>query len=214
MSGQIIVCKRAGTTLADPDGIATSQTIAAGGGSFTLDGSLTVGGKYENPGWGHKVIAFSAGNNTGKEIILGGKFFFSVSAGNYYETITLALGNNATVTTTEFAVEITSARMETISAGSIMIGLSTVTLGAPVHLPYGSLYQAKYGGTFGGATVQLKAYDVLNDQWSAFGTETGETAATIKNYELPAGSVVHAELTNGSTTTSIGVSLEIINKQR
>jgi hypothetical protein len=214
MAAQIIVCKRAGTTLVDLNGIATSQTIAAGGGSFTLDGSLTVQGKYVNEGWGHKVDAFGAGNNTGKDLILAGKFFESTSVGAYLDTITVALGNNATVTSAEYAVEITGARMTTISAGSIVIGLSTITLGAPVTLNHGTLYGGKIGGTFGGATIQIKAYDALNNQWSRFGTEAGETAATIKNYEVPVGTVVRAELTNGSTTTSIGVSFEIINKQK
>lgn len=214
MAGQIIVCKRAGTTLVDLNGICQSQSISAGGGSFTINGSLTVQGKYVNEGWGHKVDIFGAGNNTGKDVILGGKFFESTSAGAYLETITVALGNNATVTSAEYAVEITSARMTTISAGSLVIGLSSICMGMPVTLNHGSLYQAKIGGTFGGATIQLKGYDALNAQWSPFGTETGETTATIKNYELPTGSVVRAELTNGSTTTSLGVSFEIINKQK
>jgi hypothetical protein len=214
MAGQIIVCKRAGTTLFDADGIATSQTIAAGGAAFAIDGALIVNGKYENPGWGHKVTVKGSGSNTGKDVILAGKFFESTSVGAYIETITVAMSGSATVASAEYAVEITGARMTTSSAGSIIIGLDSVTLGAPVTLNHGSLYQAKYGGTFGGATVQVKGYDALNAQWSPFGTETGETAATIKNYEIPAGSVVRAELTNGSSTTAIGVSFEIINKQK
>lgn len=214
MAGQIIICKRAGSTLVDVDGIAQSQSISTGGGSFTLNGSLTVAGVYDNPGWGHKVDIFCSGNNTGKDMILGGRFFDSTSVGSYVDTITVALGNAATVTSAEYAVKITSARMDTASAGSITIGLSTVTLGAPIGLDYGSLYGVKYGGTFGGATVQLKGYDVLNAAWIPFGTETGETTATIKNYELPAGTVIRAELSSTSPTTSIGVSAEIINKQR
>lgn len=209
----IIIAKLAGTTLTDPNGIATAQTITAGA-SFVINGSLTTGGQWVNEGWGYKVEALSSGNDNGKKLIVYGKFWASDSVGAYSTDTTITLANAGTAYSGLYATEITGATMGTASAGTVQIGLDDTSVGVPVGLKHGSLYQANYGGTFGGATIQVKKYSALNNEWLPFGTETGEVSATVKNYELPAGTTLKAFLTTGSSTTAIGIDFEPINKQR
>ena len=49
---------------------------------------------------------------------------------------------------------------------------------------------------------------------TAFGGETGETAATVINYQINAGATLKAFLTTGSTTTAIGISADTINPMK
>jgi hypothetical protein len=212
-AGGIVIAQYAGTTLADADGIAAGQSIAAGG-SFTLNGSLVVGGEWSNEGWGYKVTAVSAGNDTGKTLYLTGRFYTSNSVGGYTDSATVTLANAGTATSTVYATRITAARVETATASSVTIGLAADGSGVPVGLNHGTLYQISGGGTFGGATVQVKRYFDLTDEWLAFGTETGDTAAFCRNYEIPAGTTMKAFLTTGSTTTALGIKAEIISKQK
>lgn len=208
----IVICQYAGTTLADNNGISTAASAVAGT-AISINGSLTSGGAYLNPGWGMKVEAFTSGDSTGVNLILGGKFFTSNSVGAYSETITVALGA-ATVTSAEYATEIRSARVDSNTVGTLRIGLAADGYGVPVGINHGSLIQLNYGGTFGGATVQVKKYNSLNGEWLPFGTETGEASATVKNYEIPVGTTLKAFVSNASTTTSIGIDAEVISKQR
>lgn len=213
MASGIIIAKNAGTSLANDVGICTGQSIAAGA-SFTLDGSLVVGGMFDNEGWGYKIKAVSAGNDTGKTLTLAGRFYASNAAGDYTETTTVTLGNATSVTSALYATRITGARMATATASSVTIGLAADGSGVPVRLSHGSLYQMTYAATFAGGTIQIKGYDELSSEFVAFGTETGETAATKKNYELPQGEIVKAFLSGASTTTAINVQAKIINKQK
>ena len=208
----IVVCQMAGTTQADDNGICQAQSLAAGA-SATLNGSLVSGGTWDNYGWGYKVKVSGAADESGTTFIIAGKFYASNSAGNFSETITL-VGGAVSATSALYATRVTGMRVDSATAGAVTLGLAADACGIPVGLPYGSLYQANYGGTFGGATIQVKKYNALNQEWLPFGTETGETAATVKNYEVPAATVVKAFGTTLSTTSSIGIDFEIIAKQR
>lgn len=210
----IVICQNAGTSiLTDADGICQSQSVAAGA-SFTMNGSALSGGVFNNPGWGYKVTVVSAGNDTGKSFIFAGKFCDSASAGEYSQTITVTGANAGTATSALYATQVTGVRVDTATAGAVTIGLAADSTGAPVGLPHGSLYQVNYGGTFGGATIQVKKYHALTSAWLPFGTEAGEASATVKNYELPTGTTVKAFITTGSSTSAIGIDAEIIAKQR
>jgi hypothetical protein len=214
MSTGIIICQNAGTSvLADDDGICQSQSVAAGA-SFTMNGSALSGGVFSNPGWGYKVKVTSAGNDLNKSFIFAGKFWDSASAGSYSETMTVTGANASSATSSLYATQITGVRVDTATAGAVTIGLAADSVGVPVGLNYGSLYQVNYGGTFAGATIQVKKYHALSASWLPFGTETGEASATVKNYELPAGTTVKAFVTLGSATSAIYIDAEIIAKQR
>ena len=211
-TGGIIICKAAGTTYASDTAIAFGQSVAAGG-SFAINGSLAVGGAWSNEGWGYKVKVVSAGNDSGKTLHIAGKFASDTAVG-YTDTITVTMANASSATSSEYAFAITGARVATATASSVTIGLADDSSGGPIGLNHGSLYQITAGGTFAGATIQVKKYDDLNAEWVAFGTETGDTAAYCRNYEVPVGTIVKGFLTSGSTTTAIGIKAEAINKQR
>lgn len=209
----IILAKNAGTALADDDGICAQQSVAAGG-DLVLAGSLTVGGVFENPGWGYKVKITSVADESGSTFTFAGEFWPSNATGSDDMTVTMAItGPNATSATSSlYATKITGGNMGTASAGSLSVGLAADGSGVPVGLPYGSLYQIETGGTFAGATATVKKYSPLNAEFISLGT--GAASATLQNYELPSGSVCKVFVTDGSATTSLGVAAEIISKTR
>jgi hypothetical protein len=207
----IIIAKNAGTSvLADDDGLAAAQSVTAG--AIALNGSLTVGGAWSNPGWGYKVKLGCAADETGKTVTVNGKFYASNSVGDYSTSITLAGSNAGSTTSALYATEVTGASISTASAGNITLGLAADSAGVPVQLPYGSTYQIKYGGTFAGATATLQVRDDLNAQWTDL--ETGKTAAAVSNIAMPVGSMVKAVVADGSATTAIGLSAQYINPTR
>lgn len=213
MSG-IILAKNAGQAYADDNGICAGQSVTAGNLTLTINGSLAVGGVWENPGWGFKIKATSSGNDSANNLTITGLFYASDSVGDVTNTVVLGLGNATSVATTLFATYISKIVAATITAGSITVGPTGEGSGVPVGMKYGSLYSVNYGGTFGGATVQVKKYHPLTNQWIAFDGETGETAATVLNYQVNGGATLKTFITSGSTTTAIGVSADIINPTR
>lgn len=214
MAGGIILGKYAGTSiLADADGICAGQSATAGALTLTINGSLTSGGVFSNPGWGYKLKATSAGNDSGVTLTVTGKFWASNAAGaTPTEEIQLALTNASFVTSTLYATEVTKIVASTITASSITVGTAADSTGVPVTLNGGSLYQINVGGTFGGATPTVSKYAQFAGEWIA--VAVGSTAAGLYNVEVPAGSTVKLSIASGSTTTSLMVDAEIINKQR
>lgn len=205
----IILAKKAGQASADADGICASQSLVAG--TLTINGSLTSGGAWENPGWGWKLKAITGGDASANSLTITGKFWASASAGAYTNTVTLDLVNAGTATTTLFATAVDSVVAATSSVGAITLGTDGEGEGVPVIMKHGAMYAINYGGTFGGATVQLKKYHALTSEWLPFDGETGETTGTVINYQMPSGTTIKSFLTSGSTTTAIGISADVIN---
>ena len=212
MASGIILAQYAGSSiLADDDGICRGQSATASAKTLTINGSLTSGGVWTNPGWGYKVKVVSAGNDTGKTITVAGKFYASNSVGGYVESIQIALGNATSVTSSLYATEITSVVAATITASSITLGLAADGSAVPVGLNHGALYQITYGGTFAGSTAQIKKYHSLTDEWIAVGSAA--TSAMVENVHLPAGSAVKCFVTTGSTTSSLGIMAEQLQQR-
>lgn len=213
MSG-IVLAKNAGQAYADDDGICAGQSATAGALTLTINGSLASGGAWSNAGWGYKIKAVSSGNDSANSLTITGLFYASDSVGAATNTVVLDLGNATSVSTSLFAVRIDSIVAATITAGSITVGPTGEGSGVPVPMAQGSLYSVTYGGTFGGAKVQVKKYHDLTSEWVAFDGETGETAATVLNYQINAGATLKTFITTGSTTTALGISADIINPVR
>lgn len=212
----IILAKNAGAAYGDDDGICASQSISAAAHTLTINGSLTSGGAWANPGWGFKIKAVSAGNDTGKNLILTGKFYASDSVGAYSTEATIALGSVTSASTALYATELTKIVASTLTAGSITVGINAADGGSgiPVGVNHGSMYSVNYGGTFGGAKVQIKKYFDVTNEWLPFSGETGETTGTIKNYQINTGATLKAFLTSGSTTTALAISADTINPMK
>jgi hypothetical protein len=208
----IVIAKNAGTILADDDGLVRNGTVSAGGGSVTLNGSLTVGGAWENEGWGYKLKVVAAGNETGRTFTFTGKFYASNSVGDFTTTTSIAGPNASSATSSLYATEVTALSVNTATASSFSVGLAADGSGVPAGLPYGSLYQIGYAGTWGGSTMTVSRYNPVAGEWVAL--ETGKTASAWSNVELPVSATVKAFLTDGSTTTALAVTADVINKTR
>lgn len=203
MASGIIICKAVGGQ--NLTGIAASQTIAAAGGTFVINGSLATGGVATiGTKWGQKVIVSSAATITSAMVCtLTGEFFASASAGDTTVTMSIAGSDTSTMTGALYAISVSSAVFSTTTAGLYTIGVTSDGQGQPKVLIGASTYQIVYGGTFGGATAIVQAYDADLEEWSAL--DAGTTTASRINYDLPQSLTVRGVTTGGSTTTAIGI---------
>jgi len=201
MPSGILIAQLAGTTLADDDGICQSQSIVAG--DLTMNGSLLSGGVWENLGYGYKPKIVASGDASGVTFTLSGKFYASASVGEYTTTLAVTGPNATSATAGSYAVRIDGVSVDSGAAGVVTVGLSGTSLGAPVNLPYSSLWQFRQGRTFGGASVAVDLYDADIGAW--IGVVAATAAAGLTNVELPANTVVRPTLTDASTTTALTV---------
>lgn len=212
MASGIIICKANGG--ANAAGIAASQTIAAGGGTFVLNGSLVTGGvAVVGTNLGRKVTVFGPGTLTSSMVVtLTGEFFGSASTGATTNTMAIS-GDDSTSTATGalYAISVSSAVASTITTGLYTIGVTSDAQGKPIVLSGANTYQVVYGGTFGGATEQVQAYDADLEEWSAL--DAGTATAGRINYELPQSILVRGIQTSGSTTTAMGIVAHPITKR-
>ena len=107
------------TPVSDADGIAQSQTPAAGGEqSLTLNGVLTSGGvaTFATP---HIVEITSAGNDSGRTFTVVGK-----GEGGQPLTVTLTGVNAGTTSTTRYFIEVSSITVDANTAGAVTVGTS------------------------------------------------------------------------------------------
>ena len=211
MASGIIICKANGGQ--NLTGIAASQTIAAAGGTFTINGSLATGGVATvGTKWGRKVIVSSAATLTSAMIVtLTGEFFASASTGATTNTMAIAGSNTSTMTGALYAVSVSNAVASTMTAGLYTIGVTSDGQGQPMTLSGAPLYQIVYGGTPAGATSIVQAYDDDLGEWT--GLDAGTTTASRINYELPPSLTVRGVTTGGSTTTAIGIVAHPINRR-
>ena len=103
--------------ISDADGIAESQTPAAGGEqSLSLAGALTVDGKFatETP---HKIIITSAGDDTGRTFTVTGK-----GIGGQPQTVAYSGANAAATESTEYWREVSSIIVDDNTASSVTVG--------------------------------------------------------------------------------------------
>lgn len=211
MASGIIICKATGGQ--NLTGIAASQTIAAGGGTFTINGSLATGGVATmGTKFGRKVIVSSAATLTSAMICtLTGEFFASASTGATTVTMAIAGSNTSTMTGALYAVSVSNAVMSTTTAGLYTIGVTSDGQGQPVTLHGANTYEIVYGGTFGAATFTVQGYDEDLAEWSAL--DSGATSASRVNYELPNPMIVRGVQAGASTTTALGIVAHPINRR-
>lgn len=102
----------------DPNGIAESQTPAAGGvQSLALDGALISGGVFTDATGGRRIILTAAGNETGRVFTVTG-----TDPDGYAQTGTLAGPNATTVESTEYWKTITGITVDADTADAIEVG--------------------------------------------------------------------------------------------
>lgn len=206
MASGIIIALNA-TVTADDDGICQAQTAK----TLTINGSLTSGGAYSaGTNWGQKVKITSAADESGKTFDLTGVFFASDTVSDYTTTMSLTGPNASSVTSSLYAASISAIVASTITASSITVGTVADGASLPQITKLGSLYQGVYGGTFGGASLEAQRYQADMAQWVAL--DSAQTAAAVRNYELPAGTSVRLVPSSMSTTSQVSVVLEPINK--
>lgn len=119
------------TSALDADGIATSQTPAAGGAqSLTLDGALVSGGVATFSA-AQTVTITSAGNDTGRTFTVTG-----TNADGAAETEAITGASGGAASSTKFFKTVSSIVVDANTAGAVTAGITAVGVSKWIKLDY------------------------------------------------------------------------------
>lgn len=145
----------------DTDGIAASQTPAAGGvQNLTLGGALTSGGVYTSAdGGARQLVITAAANESARTFTVTG-----TDADGKAQTEAIAGPNATTVESTKYFLTVTQISTDDDTAGAITVGtvdeLASKTIKLNRHATTGALLQLM---TANGANINVTAQVALAD---------------------------------------------------